>query len=46
MLGLARFLTLYLCSPIAQLMGWNNRACVPILMYRSISTNLFGLSHP
>lgn len=46
MLGLDRFLTLYLCSPLAQLMGWSNRACVPILMYHSISSNLFGLSHP
>jgi peptidoglycan/xylan/chitin deacetylase (PgdA/CDA1 family) len=46
MLGLDRFLTLYLCSPIAQLIGWNGRPCVPILMYHSISTNLFGLSHP
>jgi hypothetical protein len=46
MLGLDRFLTLYLCSPVAQLLGRGNRACVPILMYHSISTNLFGLSHP
>jgi hypothetical protein len=46
MLGLDRFLTLYLCSPVAQLMGWSNRTCVPILMYHSISSNLFGLSHP
>jgi peptidoglycan/xylan/chitin deacetylase (PgdA/CDA1 family) len=46
MLGLDRFLTLYLCSPIAQLMGRSERACVPILMYHSISSNLFGLSHP
>ncbi|MGB2628848.1 MAG: polysaccharide deacetylase family protein [Candidatus Acidiferrum sp.] len=41
-----RFLTLYLCSPVARLMGWNHRPHVPILMYHSISTNLFGLSHP
>lgn len=27
-------------------MGWNHRPHVPILMYHSISTNLFGLSHP
>jgi hypothetical protein len=46
MLGLDRFLTLYLCSPVAQLMGPDNRARVPILMYHSISPNLFGLSHP
>ena len=46
MLGLDRFLTLYLCSPVAQLMGRDNRTCVPILMYHSISPNLFGLSHP
>ena len=46
MLGLDRFLTLYLCSPVARLMGWNDRSHVPILMYHSISTNLFGLSHP
>ena len=46
MLGLDRFLTLYLCSPVAQLLARGNRACVPILMYHSISTNLFGLSHP
>jgi peptidoglycan/xylan/chitin deacetylase (PgdA/CDA1 family) len=46
MLGLDRFLTLYLCSPIARLWGSGNRPCVPILTYHSISTNLFGLSHP
>jgi len=45
MLGLDRLLTLYLCSPVAQLMGRGDRACVPILMYHSISPNLFGLWH-
>jgi hypothetical protein len=46
MLGLDRFLTLYLGSPIAQLLGWGNRARVPILTYHSISGNLMGMSHP
>jgi peptidoglycan/xylan/chitin deacetylase (PgdA/CDA1 family) len=46
MLGLDRFLTLYLCSPAARLMGWSNRACVPVLTYHSVSGNLFGQSHP
>ena len=44
--GSDRFLTLYLGSPLSRIMGWNNRAGVPILMYHSISTNLFGQSYP
>jgi len=46
MLGLDRLLTLYLGLPVARLLGDRRRSCVPILMYHSISTNLFGLSHP
>jgi peptidoglycan/xylan/chitin deacetylase (PgdA/CDA1 family) len=46
MFGLDRFLTLRVCSPVAQLLGRGNRRCVPILMYHSISPNLFGLSNP
>ena len=40
------FLTLYLCSPIAKLIGRGSNTCVPILTYHSISNNLFGHSHP
>ena len=41
-----RFATLYFGRPFAQLFGPNERCCVPILMYHSISENLFGKSHP
>jgi peptidoglycan/xylan/chitin deacetylase (PgdA/CDA1 family) len=41
-----RFTTLYFGHPLAQLLGPNARHCVPILMYHSISDNLFGKSHP
>jgi peptidoglycan/xylan/chitin deacetylase (PgdA/CDA1 family) len=41
-----RFATLYFGHPFAQLFGPNGRNCVPILMYHSISDNLFGKSHP
>jgi len=43
---LDRLATLYLCHPVARLMGLNSGARVPILMYHSISDNLFGKSHP
>jgi peptidoglycan/xylan/chitin deacetylase (PgdA/CDA1 family) len=43
---LDRLATLYLCHPVARLMGLKSRARVPILMYHSISDNLFGKSHP
>jgi peptidoglycan/xylan/chitin deacetylase (PgdA/CDA1 family) len=41
-----RFATLYFGRPFAQLFGPNGKGCVPILMYHSISDNLFGKSHP
>jgi peptidoglycan/xylan/chitin deacetylase (PgdA/CDA1 family) len=41
-----RIATLYLGHPFAQLFGPSGRSCVPILMYHSISDNLFGKSHP
>jgi peptidoglycan/xylan/chitin deacetylase (PgdA/CDA1 family) len=43
---LDRITTLYLGLPIMKILGSNNRARVPILMYHSISDNLFGKSHP
>jgi hypothetical protein len=43
---LDRLATLYLCHPVARLLGLNAGARVPILMYHSISDNLFGKSHP
>src|SRR5215469_12799908 len=44
--GLDRIITLYLCSPVAKVVGRANQVCVPILTYHSISNNLFGHSHP
>jgi peptidoglycan/xylan/chitin deacetylase (PgdA/CDA1 family) len=43
---LDRLTTLYLCFPISRLLRRHNSAHVPILMYHSISDNLFGKSHP
>jgi peptidoglycan/xylan/chitin deacetylase (PgdA/CDA1 family) len=43
---LDRLVTLYLCHPAARIMGLKSRARVPILMYHSISDNLFAKSHP
>ena len=43
---LDRLTTLYLCFPISRLLRRDNGAHVPILMYHSISDNLFGKSHP
>src|SRR5260370_3721964 len=41
-----RFVTLYVSHPVALTFGPNRRSRVPILMYHSISDNLFGMSHP
>jgi peptidoglycan/xylan/chitin deacetylase (PgdA/CDA1 family) len=41
-----RLVTLYLSHPLARLLGPQDRSRVPILMYHSISDNLFGMSHP
>jgi len=38
--------TVYLSHPLARLLGSQDRSRVPILMYHSISDNLFGMSHP
>jgi len=46
MLRFDRFATVYFGHPFVQLFGPNERNCVPILMYHSISDNLFGKSHP
>jgi peptidoglycan/xylan/chitin deacetylase (PgdA/CDA1 family) len=41
-----RLVTLYLSHPLAVTLGPNLASRVPILMYHSISDNLFGKSHP
>lgn len=41
-----RLATVYICHPVAKLTGWTAKYCVPILMYHSISENLFGKLHP
>jgi peptidoglycan/xylan/chitin deacetylase (PgdA/CDA1 family) len=46
MTRLDRTITLYLGHPYARLFGMKRSACVPILMYHSISDNLFAKSHP
>lgn len=46
MLRLDRFATLYLTAPLVRLLGAGAGTRVPILMYHSISDNLFGMSHP
>src|SRR6202051_1516134 len=38
--------TLYLCHPLARLLGPKSGPRVPILMYHSISDNLFAKPHP
>lgn len=43
---LDRLASLYLSFPITQLLGPRSGTRVPILMYHSISENLFGMSHP
>jgi peptidoglycan/xylan/chitin deacetylase (PgdA/CDA1 family) len=41
-----RLVTLYLSHPLTRTLGSGERSRVPILMYHSISENLFGMSHP
>lgn len=41
-----RLFTLYLSHPLARLLEQQQGSRVPILMYHSISDNLFGMSHP
>jgi peptidoglycan/xylan/chitin deacetylase (PgdA/CDA1 family) len=41
-----RLASLYLGYPAAKILGASSRYRVPILMYHSISDNLFGKSHP
>ncbi len=43
---LDRLATLYISFPLTQLLGPRAGTRVPILMYHSISDNLFGMSHP
>lgn len=43
---LDKLVTLYLTSPVVRLLGPRAGVRVPILMYHSISNNLFGMSHP
>jgi len=43
---LDRLATLYLTSPLVRFFGPKPGVRVPILMYHSISHNLFGMSHP
>jgi|SRR5215472_483950 len=41
-----RLVTLYLWHPLARFLDLYQRPRVPVLMYHSISDNLFGMSHP
>ena len=41
-----RLVTLYLSHPLTRTLGPDESSRVPILMYHSISDNLFGMSHP
>ena len=41
-----RLLSVYLAHPLAAALESNSESRVPILMYHSISDNLFGMSHP
>ena len=41
-----RLATMYLAHPLRRILGTNSSSRVPILMYHSISDNLFGKSHP
>ena len=43
---LDRLATLYLCFPMSRILHRRHSSQVPILMYHSISDNLFGKSHP
>lgn len=43
---LDQFITLYLYTPLMRFTGRTRNGFVPILKYHSISTNLFGQSHP
>lgn len=43
---LDRLATLYLCFPVTRILCQKARTRVPILMYHSVSDNLFGRSHP
>jgi peptidoglycan/xylan/chitin deacetylase (PgdA/CDA1 family) len=43
---LDRMATLYFFSPLSRIVGRKFAACVPVLMYHSVSANLFGKSHP
>jgi peptidoglycan/xylan/chitin deacetylase (PgdA/CDA1 family) len=43
---LDRLATLYLCFPAAHIFGQKRGTRVPILMYHSVSDNLFGKTHP
>src|ERR1700720_4632246 len=37
-----RLASLYVCHPLSKLMVWRSQQCVPVLLYHSISENLFG----
>jgi peptidoglycan/xylan/chitin deacetylase (PgdA/CDA1 family) len=41
-----RLVTIYLSHPLARSLGPQQGSRIPILMYHSISDNLFGMSHP
>ena len=43
---LDRLATLYICFPARRVFGQKREARVPILMYHSVSDNLFGRTHP
>ena len=43
---LDRLATLYLCFPATRVFGQKRRTRVPVLMYHSVSDNLFGRTHP
>lgn len=43
---LDRMATLYFFSPLCRIWRQKSHSCVPILMYHSVSDNLFGKSHP
>jgi peptidoglycan/xylan/chitin deacetylase (PgdA/CDA1 family) len=43
---LDRLATLYFCFPVTRILGGKAGNRVPILMYHSVSDNLFGRSHP
>src|SRR6267154_977537 len=43
---LDQFITLYLYTPLMRFTGRTRNGFVPILKYHSISSNLFGQSHP